>query len=112
VSLVAKSSVQIYLKYVLLCHYQGLRRMMMVMMVVILTSWNRGFLKNWSFRRLRYFLLMWNPKIHYLVPKIPSADPIAGLLNPVHILTPYFFNVYFNVINLSRLRFYKTFLPV
>jgi hypothetical protein len=41
---------------------------------------------------------LWNPKVHYHVLKGPPLDPVLSHMNPVHILTPYFCNIRFNII--------------
>jgi hypothetical protein len=39
-----------------------------------------------------------NSKIHYHVCKSPPLESTVSQLNPVHILTPYFFRAHFNII--------------
>jgi hypothetical protein len=41
--------------------------------------------------------LLWNPNIHYRVHKSPSLNPTLSQMNPVHALTPYYFNIHFNI---------------
>jgi hypothetical protein len=40
---------------------------------------------------------LWNPKIQYCVYNSPPLDPILSQMNPVHILTSYFFNMHFHI---------------
>jgi hypothetical protein len=42
--------------------------------------------------------ILCSPKFHCRVQKIPSLVPILNQINPVHIITSYFSNIYFNII--------------
>jgi hypothetical protein len=50
--------------------------------------------------------IIWNPKVDYPVHKIPPLDlTFSQMKNLVHILTPYFFKISFNIISHLRLDF-------
>ena len=51
--------------------------------------------------------ILWNLKLHYCVHKRPTCVPILSWINPVHILSFYFLEVYLNVILPSVPRFSK-----
>jgi len=58
---------------------------------------------NWSPRHeslswLRNCPLLWNPKIHYPVHKVPSFFPVMSQMNPVQIFPPYFPKIHSNII--------------
>jgi hypothetical protein len=42
--------------------------------------------------------LLWNPKVHYCVQNSPPLVHILSQINPVHILTTYFFKIRSNII--------------
>jgi hypothetical protein len=46
----------------------------------------------------------WNPKVHCCVHKDPSPAFILCQINTVHIITSYFFKIYFNIILPSTCR--------
>jgi hypothetical protein len=43
-------------------------------------------------------LLVWNPKVHYLVHKSPLLVPVLRQMNVVHILPTYFTRIHSNII--------------
>jgi hypothetical protein len=55
--------------------------------------------------------LLWNPNIHYRLHNRTPVDSNLSQMNPVHILIPYFNNVYFNIIIPSMLTYPKSSLP-
>jgi hypothetical protein len=42
--------------------------------------------------------LLWNPEVHYHIHKRLSLFPILSHINPVHIITPDFYVIHFNII--------------
>jgi hypothetical protein len=42
--------------------------------------------------------ILWNPKVHCHVHKIPQLSTLLSQMNSVHILTRCFFNIHFNIV--------------
>jgi len=42
--------------------------------------------------------ILWNLNVQYHVHKNPSLIPLLSHINPLHILTPYFSKIHFNII--------------
>jgi hypothetical protein len=59
-----------------------------------------GFCKADCRSNVHYSLLIWNPKVHHCVHKIPHLDPVMSQLNPIRNLWPCFFNIRFNTTGL------------
>ena len=51
--------------------------------------------------------LLCNPKFHYRAYKTPTLDPILSHMNPLYVITFYFFKLYFIIIFPSTPRFSK-----
>jgi hypothetical protein len=65
-----------------------------------LNPWSRVFLEKLTVSQLvkKFSRLLQSHKVHYCVQKSSSVDYILSYINPVHILTPSFQKVHFNII--------------
>jgi len=64
-----------------------------------LSSWSRGLLQEFSHSNSQEIIrLLWNPKVHIRVHNSPPFAPVSSEINPIHIFTPYLFEVHFNII--------------
>jgi hypothetical protein len=52
------------------------------------------------------------PKVHHRIHMCPQSVPILSHIDPVHVLTSQFLNIYFNIILSSTPGFYKRSLPL
>jgi hypothetical protein len=55
--------------------------------------------------------LLWNPNIHYCVHKNPPPAPNPSYVNPIHILTRYFFTIFLILSFHKRLRLFASDFP-
>jgi hypothetical protein len=47
-------------------------------------------------------LPLWSPNVHHSAYTSPPLGSILSLLNPIHSVTPYFFNIHYNIVVLSK----------
>jgi hypothetical protein len=62
-----------------------------------ITLWCSFFLEKLSLE-VDHWSWLWNQKVHYYVLKRSPLEPIFSPLNLVHIFTPYFSKIHFNII--------------
>ena len=83
------------------------RQMLLNGLMGELQTWSRVLLQRLLAAQLgkEFLAFLWNTNFHYCVHKFPPPTPILSQINPVPVLSPYFFKIHFTNILPSMSRY-------